>query len=804
MKTINFPAHIKYEKKYENWIKIVQTVEEHCRETAKYAGEALADVGLYNTAYLSGLLHDLGKYTQEYCEYIENVTDQNIKDEDKKKRGSVNHTFAGVKYILDNFHSEKTQRNEKLTSEVIAYAIGAHHGLFDCIDGCGKNGFLYRQNKENINYDEAVKNFQKFIAEEEIKQLFVDSVKEIQSLIAILDRFCKNEDEKYFAFGMLCRLVLSAVIEGDRRSTAEFMNGISFANSFRNISKDDWNIIYDKVTEKVLEFNIDFPIDKARRQLSDMCANAADKSIGVYRLNIPTGGGKTLSSLRYALKHASGFDKKRIIFVMPLLSIIEQNAREIRKYVQDDKIILEHHSNVIDEKHNTDELDDKELLVETWDAPIIITTLVQMLYTFFLGKTTSIRRIKSLTNSVIVFDEIQTVPNKMLWMFNLAVNFLSNVCGATVILCSATQPCLENVDHPMVDVSNLIDIDKQMLNVFKRVELIDKKNMSMDDLCVFVSEKATECKSVLVVCNTKAEANTIYNKINLRENIKKVYLSSNMCVKHREAVVNEIKESLKNASDTKLVCISTQVIEAGVDVSFACVIRLRAGMDSIVQAAGRCNRHGEMDGVAQVYIVNLLNESLDKLPEIHKAKKATDDLLEEHDKDNVKYKDLMGDDSIALYYKKLYGKMNLGYQGFCKTYKGGKIVLFDILSGNNDFYNENKSVEWEKTILHQGFKTAGQQFEVFEDNTVDVIVPYGFGKDVITNLCDSERKNDIVFLKEWIEKSKGYTVSVYNYQLKKLQENAGVTQVEKLDMYVLNDNYYKDDVGLVLENNLIV
>jgi len=800
MTTINFPAHIKY----VNETKIVQTVDRHCQETAKYAGEALADVGLYNTAYLAGLLHDLGKYTQEYCEYIENVTDQNIKDEDKKTRGSVNHTFAGVKYVLDNFHNEKPQNSEDLTSEIIAYAIRAHHGLFDCIDSYGKNGFLYRQNKENINYDEAVKNFRKFVAEKEIKQLFADSVTEIQSIIVVFRRFCNKKDEGDFAFGMLCRLVLSAVIEGDRRSTAEFMNGISFANSFRNISKDDWNIIYDKVTEKVLEFNIDFPIDKARRQLFDMCANAANKSTGIYRLNIPTGGGKTLSSLRYALKHASGFDKKRIIFVMPLLSIIEQNAREIRKYVQNDKIILEHHSNVIDEKHNTDELDDKELLVETWDVPIIITTLVQMLHTLFLGKTTSIRRFKSLTNSVIVFDEIQTVPNKMLWMFNLAVNFLSNVCGATVILCSATQPCLEKVDHPMVGISNLIDIDKLMLNVFKRVELIDKKNMSVDELCGFVIEKTTKCKSVLVVCNTKAEANTIYDKINLGENVKKVYLSSNMCVKHRETVVNEIKESLKNTSDTKLVCISTQVIEAGVDVSFACVIRLRAGMDSIVQAAGRCNRHGEMDGMAQVYIVNLLNESLDKLPEIRDAQNATNDLLAVHDNGNVKYKDLMEDDSIALYYKKLYGSMNLGYQGFCKTYNGKKIVLFDILSGNNDFYNENKSAEWEKTILHQGFKTAGQQFEVFEDNTVDVIVPFEFGKDVIANLCDSERKYDISFLREWIEKSKGYTVSVYNYQLKKLQENAGVTQVEEFDMYVLNDNHYRDDVGLVLENNLIV
>lgn len=218
------------------------------------------------------------------------------------------------------------------------------------------------------------------------------------------------------------------------------------------------------------------PIQTARRELSELCLQAASKPGGIFRLNLPTGAGKTLSGLRYALKHAEAFGKERIFFISPLLSILEQNAREIRKAIGDDSIVLEHHSDIITGELSDDELSRYELLCDSWNSPIVITTLVQFLNTLFSGKTASVRRFNSLANSVIVIDEVQTVPLKTLSLFNYAINFLSEVCNATVVLCSATQPYLEGIHRPLVECKDIIepDIVKRYATVFKRNSITDK------------------------------------------------------------------------------------------------------------------------------------------------------------------------------------------------------------------------------------------------------------------------------------------------------------------------------------------
>ncbi len=180
-----------------------------------------------------------------------------------------------------------------------------------------------------------------------------------------------------------------------------------------------------------------------------MCKEAAGKESGIYKLSMPTGSGKTLSSLRYALSHAEKWDKKHIFFVTPLLSILDQNAAVIKKYIGDDKLILEHHSNIIRPLENTKEYDAWEYYTETWDAPIIITTMVQFLNTLFSGKMSCVRRMHSLCESIIVIDEVQTVPVKMLSLFNTATNFLHHVCNATIVLSSATQPGFNHLRYPL-------------------------------------------------------------------------------------------------------------------------------------------------------------------------------------------------------------------------------------------------------------------------------------------------------------------------------------------------------------------
>lgn len=477
---------------------------------------------------------------------------------------------------------------------------------------------------------------------------------------------------------------------------------------------------------------------------------------------------------------------------MPLLSIIEQNAQEIRKAVQDDSILLEHHSNVIDDENSdVEELNKRELLIQSWDNPIVITTLVQLLNTMFLGKTSSVRRFASLCNSVIVFDEVQSLPNTMLTLFNLTINFLVKKCHATVILCSATQPSFENAEHKLLsEVSDLITLPSETLKVFERVELVDKGSMSMEELSDFALEIIRSKKSLLVVCNTKREAKELFESLQAEVNgvIPMYHLSASMCTKHRKMIVESMKIDLSLPDPKQIVCVATQVIEAGVDISFNCVIRLQAGMDSIVQAAGRCNRNGE-NKLESVYIINLLGEKLHRLKEIETAKRATESLLQEV-KIKKHYTSLNSDVAISFYYKKLYSMMNKGEQDFFvpNLHKSlyGLLNQHDVADGY---------------FLAQQLKTAGKYFNVFDNNTVEMIVPYGKGQDVISELNSEKAMYNLAYAEEAIKQATGYTVTCYQYQIDILKKDAAVIYNDCFGIYILNDSaYYDDKLGLNLDD----
>ena len=345
-----------------------------------------------------------------------------------------------------------------------------------------------------------------------------------------------------------------------------------------------WTPYRERVEEKLACFPADMPIGKARREISDRCRAMAEEPGGIYRLNVPTGGGKTLTSLRYALAHGEKWGKQRLIFTSPLLSILEQNAAVIRDFVGDDAIVLEHHSNIL-RTDTSDDLDQRELAVESWNAPVIITTLVQFLNTLFDGKTTAIRRFQALCNSVIVIDEVQTVPPRMLSMFNQAIDFLAKICGATVVLCSATQPCLEKTAHPIRgEIRDLVPYDEKLWKPFRRTVITDAGGKTLEEIGEFAREELEQAQSLLVVCNRKDEAEHLFRA--LRDSAEMAcHLSASMCTAHRREALAELKLALE--AGRKCLCVATQVIEAGVDISFHRVIRLAAGMDSVIQAAGR-------------------------------------------------------------------------------------------------------------------------------------------------------------------------------------------------------------------------
>ena len=690
-------------------------------------------------------------------------------------------------------------------SELIAYAAGAHHGLFDCIDENGGSGFDHRIECDSFHSDVSIRNFfAECIPETDLETHLQKSVGELTTFMAKVRSLTKKRDEACFYISLLARLLLSAVIEGDRRDTAEFMNLIKYPDY------GDMTVLWKKclstIERKLDGMPNDTPISAARRKISDICRSFAEKPGGILRLNVPTGGGKTLSSLRYAAAHAGFYNKKRIIFTSPLLSILDQNAEIIREYVGDANIILEHHSNVVRETNTSckdadTDFDERELLCENWNSPIVITTLVQLLNTMFDGKNSSIRRFQSLCDSVIVIDEVQTVPTNMLTLFNLACNFLANVCNTTLVLCSATQPCFEKAEHGLLFSSTceIVPYDERLWGVFKRTEIKSAGSMLLEEIPDFALSVLNESSSLLIVCNKKEQAEKIWLDLNSRTECC-YHLSAAMCMAHRRDLLMKVKEELD--AGRKVVLVSTQVIEAGVDISFGCVIRFCAGMDSIVQAAGRCNRNHESETPVPVYIVQCADEYLSKLKEISRAKNACISLINEFDRDPSRYaEDMTSDAAISGYYIGLYDNMPKGFQDYhLKRYS-----YYELMSENSNRLQKSSFADKPKYILNTSMKTAGDLFEVFDNDTYDVIVPYGEeGKELITALwtvdpATGSSGNNLVAMLDLVRKARPFTVSLYKYQYDKLNDIGCLLRDASHTVTVLQESYYDENTGVVTD-----
>lgn len=768
----------------------IQTVEEHCKNVADYCAKFLKQIGFEKTGEIIGLLHDAGKLQDAFTIYI-----RKAHNGEAVTPGSVVHTATGVIFLLEQYHQNDEDR--KLAAEMMAYTIGAHHGLFDCMNLNGESGFekKLQRDKSEIEYDSAMGYFFEHIRDEkEMDALFEAAVQEY--------RQCAPRLTKHIHYSFLVRLLTSALIHADRRDTQEFMEGTEHSEAVWDEAacKRYWeeNLMYAE--KKINAFSNDTPIQRVRRELSDVCREHAQWKPGVYLLDMPTGSGKTLTALRYAYAHAMYYGKKRIIFLTPLLSVLEQNAAEIRKYTYYKGDILEHHSNVVKQGKRVDELDQMELAMEGWQSKIIISTFVQFLYVLFDGKTSSVRRMQALCDSVI--DEIQSLPWKVTAMFNQAIDFLTQVCHATVVLCSATQPGLDELSSKyrlhLAEQKSLVELSPEKKMIFKRTEICDctcDKGYTMDDMVDYIDEKMQTVSSMLIICNTKRTARELFQAVK-GLGYKTLHLSTSMCMEHRRSVIKEMEECLKQRSE-KVICVSTQLIEAGVDVSFQYVIRLIAGLDNIIQSAGRCNRHGDYGTGCRVDIMSLQNEDVSRLKEIQERQSAMRSLLEYYKQETEVYQnDLSSDACVRDYYRKVYRHLEKQQTIlYSAQIKGVQYYLYNLL---------NKMQDGEQ-ILCQPFKSVGDCFEVFDDHGVDILVPYkDGGKELIADFMSERAKHDIAFVKQLLERSKGYTIHVFEYELQKLRE-LGVAETwifGTSEIVCLKEAYYDEEgVGLDMEGH---
>lgn len=774
-----------------------QTLAEHSRTVAMLCRKYGEKINCPNLAELCGYLHDMGKAKQEFQTYL--------LQNDTTLRGKINHSSAGAQYIIEKYGDSKNLY-QKTAAQIIALAVLSHHsGLIDCLSVDGEDIFSKRIHPEkDTHYEESRDNFlHEILSEEKIEELFSKAETEIKNII---DRY-KGKIEVRFQLGLITRHILSCVIDADRYDSCCFAEEKTSEDTDYHL-ETAWNTLLENLEEKLDKLKPETPIDKSRREISDTCREAAEKMGGIYRLSVPTGGGKTLSSLRYALAHAKKYHKTHIYYAIPYTTIIDQNAEVIKNILGTEQYILEHHANLIRENETAEELGKYSHLTERWDTPIILTTTVQMLNTLFLGKTASVRRMHNLADSIIIFDEVQQIPLKTLSMFNTALNYLAENCGTTIILCTATQPALETTAKPvrLSEPAELVSDTTELFRKFKRVEITDSRKdggYTAADLAEFIRHNRKG--NTLCILNTKTAAENLYRELESeKETYQLYYLSTNLCPAHRKKIIKDLIEQLKT-SDKPILCVSTQLIEAGIDISFDTVIRSLSGLDSIAQAAGRCNRHGKQK-TGTVHIINSSEEHLNNLPDILAGQIQTDRIIREFKNSPAEFEhDLLSPKSISRYYQLYFQEAEgtseknskLNYPIPKSTIYPSNTTLYDLLQYNKNGVTaaQNKNISFTYP-LKQAFSAAGKEFRVIEENSISVLAPYEKGKDLIRKLQNTE---NVSRLKSILKEAQQYTINLFIDENK--IENYGIYPLGETGIFALSDFYYSETYGFSLKGN---
>ena len=790
-------AHIRRDESVE------QTIRSHLLRVGDLMAMYAAGLGLSSMAQLIGMLHDLGKCTRAFANYLEWCREH---PGDYSQKGKVDHSTAGGQFLMRRYGNRGDAA--LLTVHIASLVIFSHHtGLMNYLGEDGISDFLNRMEKEDAPQVDLSYYYKTVISERELDALFEEAAHEFSALDARIMAYAPEGSEAYhFAWGMVHKLLLSMLVDADRLDSAEFELGEQQTRLWDTASI--WMDFSDKLEQKLAEFSIPSEpqakkIAELRQKISEDCLRAAEELPGIYRLRVPTGGGKTLASMRFALRHAQKYHKKRIIVVIPYTSIIDQNVKEIRDVFRMDEAILEHHSNVImeDDGEDTESMDARRILTERWDVPVIFTTQVQFLNTLFDGGNTPLRRLHALRDSIIIFDEIQTLPVRCTYLFNAAMNFLKDFCGVTAVLCTATQPPLAQLDVPL-EMSVHADLTSDVAEVFEgfrrvRIEDICKDGgISVDEIAAAIVRSVEEIGDVLCIVNLTAQARDLYKAVaeqtqTSERDARVVHLSTKMCPAHRKEILKEVREELKRHKDhpeQRLICISTQLIEAGVDVSFPVVYRALAGFSSIAQAAGRCNRHGELErGIVRLFALE--NENLSRLADIAQGRKIACDLLYQSSADEI-----LTPAAMDKYFRRFYKGRTARDMRFpmksCNT-------IFDLLSANEaGFQKADERGESPELCYMQAFRDAGRAFEVIDSHTEAVLVPYGDGKELIVEF------NDIQFDKQQIGKkmnvAQQHMVNLFSYELQKLAQLGGIWRTES-GVMALREEYYNEAFGVQTE-----
>lgn len=703
-----------------------QSLREHLIGVSELAGRFASDFRNEEAGKLVGLYHDIGKYSKEFQKYIR---------QESKKR--VDHSTAGARELYNECCNK-----ENLVALIVAFCIAGHHGG---IPNIGKRNVAKK--------DETT--FYSRVLDKKIPN-YAEYSKEIEPSIStnfngVLCRECVSR----FSIMFYVRMLFSCLVDADFLDTEKFMSkvtvqrGSSLTLNELKANFDDY-ITQNFLNEENARYNE--PINERRRKILKECIDrGTNTSENLVSLTVPTGGGKTIASMAFALNNAVKNGRKRIIYVIPYTSIIEQNSKVFAD-IFGRKNVVEHYSGVEYDDTESEEENIKRLATENWDAPIIVTTNVQFFESIFSNRTSKCRKLHNIANSVIIFDEAQMLPEGFLKPCVKSIEQLVKYYNCTAVICTATQPSLGTLfEHQKI--SEICDAVEDNYSFFHRTTItVLKEKISKREF----TERLKEKRQVLCIVNKKKSAKDIFETLKDEENT--FYLTTNLCTVHRLQILKQIRSCLQENQPCRV--ISTSLIEAGVDLDFPCVYREKAGLENIIQAAGRCNREGKLSKEESFVFVFTLSD--EKMINAQRLRVNAANLTCE------KYiSDLYSPRAIKYYFDFLHKfDRNLDKEGILELH--------------------NKE--------SMPFKDIAKKFKLIQEDTKSIFIPFDeTARDIEQKLLDGEISLSL------LRKANRYMVNVYLGLYKEMLATQKIKVIDESIAILIDLDIYDSKTGLTQE-----
>ena len=733
---ITYLAHVR-QLPDGRWIE--HFLEEHLLAVAVLAAEFASVFNSQDWARLSGLWHDLGKFREKFQQYIKSVSGYDAEAHIEGAPGRVDHSTAGAIHAIEKLG---------MPGRIIAYLIAGHHAGLPDWNGEAASLFQRLENGKAQGY----------LTEARLAE--PDAVLLDQPPPASLP-------PKDGSLALWIRMLFSCLVDADFLDTEAFMNE----------RRKDLRAGYPALNELLSAFDqymndktanaTDSPVNRIRAEVLRQCCEKATLPPGLFSLTVPTGGGKTLSSTAFALNHAMHHGKQRVIYVIPYTSILEQTAEIFRKIFGDENVI-EHHSNLDPDKEDSR----SRLATENWDAPIIVTTNVQFFESLFAARTSRCRKLHNIVNSVVVLDEAQLLPPEFLAPILHVMQDLSQNYKVSFVLSTATQPAFSPRPRfaGLKNVQELMDDPDGLYVDLKRVEAELPQDFNAPRTWESIAEELQRYDSILCIVNSRADCRTLH-ALMPRDTI---HLSALMCGQHRSEVITDIKQRLKDGISTRV--ISTQLVEAGVDMDFPVVYRALAGLDAVAQAAGRCNREGTLPGMGKIVVFIPPKPAAPGL--LRKAQQSGQEIM------RLTEGDPLTRERFEAYFRHYYVSLNS--------------LDEENIIGLLDMHNRAEARRAEFS-----FRTAANKFQLIkEEGQTAVIVHYGESHNFIAAL-EASQNMEPHQRRGVLRRLQRYTVNIREQECRKLMTSGDIREIFEGCHIQQTDTLYHSQLGLLLNKDIV-